>query len=171
MEGPYPELDRKETVVLTKTGRVKSMKVENSQFSSSPLVKLAMVTESIPMSEKPVKAGDKWESEFDNPMVEGKKVKATYTLTGKEKVGDVETVAIKSTASIPPKADAEAKENIEIETVYFIDPKAGQIVRVKSSMKNVVIEEQGMTIKFSGDSESVRMTEKEAKEAAEKKDK
>jgi hypothetical protein len=169
MEVPNPEPDAKRTTVVNKAGRIKSVKMENSQQADSPLVKLTLITETAPMSEKAVKVGDKWESEFDNPLVEGKKIKASYTLTGKEKVGDIEAIKIKSTTTIPPKADAAEKDNIEIETTYFIDPKANQVVRIKSTTKNVEFEAMGMMLKFSGDQDSVRLTEKEAKETTEKK--
>jgi hypothetical protein len=161
MEIDNPEKDRKVTTVTNKSGIIVKRKVENSSQADSPLEKLNALSASFPIPSKPVKVGDTWKTELDNPMVEGKKVTATSKLTGKEKVGDVETLVVKIEGAIPPKADATEKDHIKVTGTYYVNPQTGRLVKVKGILENAELDIMGMSTKLNGESEMVVLSEKE----------
>lgn len=149
-----PEPDRKTILWINKAGVVVKQKIENSQQADSPIAKMAVLTMSTPIPDKPVKIGDTWKTEFDNPLVEGKKVTVTSKLVGKEKIGEVETLAVKMDVSVLPKADATDKDAVKLETTYYVDPQAGRVVRMKNLTDNAEFDVMGTPLKFSSESVS-----------------
>ncbi len=84
--------------------------------------------------EKPVKPGDSWEAEFDNPAVKGKKVTVKTTFVGIEKGDKADLWKIKSVATAESGVD---NGKIEHENVSWIDPAQGVAVKYETTQKNV----------------------------------
>ncbi|MCS6776425.1 MAG: hypothetical protein RMJ43_00975 [Chloroherpetonaceae bacterium] len=160
-EVPNPEPDRKTVIVINKAGIVTKLKTENSQQAGSPMEKVGMLASSTPIPEKPVRIGEEWKTELDNPLLEGKKVTVLSRLTGKEKINGVETLVVQMKAEVAPKADSGENEKIRLVTTYYVDPQAGRIVRVKSVTENVEVEVMGMTIRISAETVSNLLKEGE----------
>jgi hypothetical protein len=111
------------------------------------------------LSEKPVKAGDKWEVpvEMELPKIGKLKGKTTYTCEGPDKVGDRKTMRIGATADHTFELSAEqggAKVSGTLTTtnstgtVQF-DPEAGRVVSIKRTFAmsgQLSVDVNGMTI-------------------------
>lgn len=148
------EPDRKVTEVVNKTGVVIKRTIENSQQADAALEKLSFIGASFPTPPKPVKIGDTWKTEINNPLVEGKKVTVTSKLTGKEKIKDVETLVVKVEVAVPPSAEATEKDHVKMITTYYVNPQEGRLVRVKGSIENAPFDVQGMTGIIGGEQEA-----------------
>src|SRR5204862_7601920 len=85
-------------------------------------------------TDKEVKPGDSWDTEPDNQAAKSKKVKLKTTFVGTEKVDGKELLKLKQ-AGEPEVDDAGAK--MSYETVYWLDPASGGIVKAESTVKDL----------------------------------
>lgn len=137
--------------------------------------KAAVVNEQdafIVLSDKPVKAGDKWESSFEVELPKTGKLKAksTYTYEGPDKVGDLKTARIGVTTDLSFELDIDqggAKITGTLTTsnssgtVQF-DPAAGRVVSIKRSLSlsgQMSVDVGGMTIPVDNQQEQTSSVE------------
>ncbi len=86
--------------------------------------------------DKPVKIGDKWDAEImlDENLP---KAKVEYTVSGIEKVNDIETLKIRV---VSQGADAKAKEGENTQSYeghFWVDLKSGMVVRAEMKFKGL----------------------------------
>jgi hypothetical protein len=153
------KLSQKDFITLNRNGVVVKHRVEDSPSGINNYDRMAPLLASTPVPPKPVRIGDTWKTEMDNPLVPGKQVTLTSTLMGKEKIGKVELLLIKIEALVPPRESAEEKELVKIEHTYTIDPRPGSVAtqpqRSKVIVQNVEIASpDGQNVKVDVDSES-----------------
>lgn len=126
--------------VVTPQGYVIRHSVENAPPGLEKIVGLSVMQSVTPAPDKPVMIGDTWKSEIANLLVEGKKVTMNSKLVGKEKVAGVDALKVDFDVAIPPKADSSEQEFIKVEGSYFVDPKAGRLMRALYNVENLEIQ-------------------------------
>jgi hypothetical protein len=151
--GMDTELDDKSVTTETrdKTGKLVDWAHESNgsmEFFSPEIARLQSILTVPVLADKEVKPGDSWDTELDNPAAKNKKVKLKTTFVGTEKVDGVELLKLKQ-AGEPEVDDAGAK--MSYETVYWLQPASGAIVKAESTVKDLPTLSVGvisMTIKM-----------------------
>lgn len=114
---------------------------------------LQTVARSYPAPKKPVKVGESWETELDNPLLPGKKVTLISILTGVEKIKGADCLAIDVQASVPTPGENGEKEDIKVTGTYYLDLKAINVVSGKSALLHVPVKLKDETVYFDIDGE------------------
>jgi hypothetical protein len=125
------------TDTVSRKGLLLKHETENAPPDPLQLDKLLAVLANMPVPDQPVKIGDSWKTELDNPGVPGKKISMTSTLVGKEKVAGIDTLKIKTQLALPTADNATDQDTIKLEGTYNMDPKEGRLVRADSSIANL----------------------------------
>jgi hypothetical protein len=124
------------TMTCDKSGKLLTFKPErpdNPYLSESTLFLIAL-TDRVIFPDKPVKPGDTWTTELDNPQVKGKKVVIKTTFVGEEKAGDVPVWKVKQTF----EADVEGGgAKMTSEATLLLDAANGDTVEEEQTMKNI----------------------------------
>jgi hypothetical protein len=138
MSGMDQEIPGGEKSVETrdKLGKLIEIKLpESAQSVLSPEVqKLAAITADVLLSGKEVKAGDTWSTEFDNPILKGKKFSVKTTYIGTEKLDGKELWKIKQLASVD--VDDQGAKTVQ-DTITWLDPANGQMVKMEGTVKGI----------------------------------
>jgi hypothetical protein len=124
------------TVTRDKANKVLTFKpkVEDNPYLSSTTQHLLAYADHIVFPDKPVKPGDSWTTEIDNPQVKGKKVTIKTTYVSADKAEDVAVWKIKQTV----EADTEvADSKLKAETTATLDAANGQLVEAEQTVKGV----------------------------------
>ena len=122
------------TVTTNKYSRILTYKPDNDDnpyLSASTLHLLALV-DTIIFPDKPVKAGDSWTSDLDNPAVKDKKVTIKTTFVGADKDDGKDVWKVKQTMS----ADTDAGK-MTADTTALLDASNGQLVHAEMDVKGV----------------------------------
>jgi hypothetical protein len=124
------------TEIRDKNGKLTELKVDEAAggFMTPEIQQLVARASDIHLSDKPVKAGDTWQNEFDNPAVKGKKVVAKGTYVGIDKVDGQELWKVKQTVEADTDADG---KKLAIEVTTWLDTAKGQTVKMEGSAKDV----------------------------------
>jgi hypothetical protein len=124
------------TVTQDKANKIlayKSDKEENPYFDTSTL-HLLVIVDNIVFPDKPVKPGDTWKTEIDNPAVKGKKVTLKTTFVGSDKAGGVAAWKIKQTLEA---ATDDNGNTMTAEMTAMLDAANGQMIEAEQSLKSV----------------------------------
>ncbi len=115
------------------------VRIEGEGGNSSSMTSMTSAT----FPDKPVKVGDKWEREVSTG--EGMpKLKVEYEVVGVEKVGEQETLKLKTSAQT---ANAKEGENSTSYSGHFwVDLKTGMAVRLEMKIKGLQTEGAPMPI-------------------------
>ena len=126
----------KVTATRDKYGKLVELKApeEAGAFMSPEVQKFQASITDILMPEKPVKAGDSWTTELDNPMVKGKKFSVKTTFVGIEKLEGKEYWKVKQTATADSDA-AGAKTTVEF--TAMLEPATGTIFSAEGTVKDL----------------------------------
>ncbi len=133
------EMDAPQSPAVTET-REKSGKLtkavsaaDNPVFPAEVVSLLAAVREVV-FTDKPVKSGDTWNVEFDNPAVKGKKITLKSTYSGIDKVDGKDFWKVKHTGEAEVNA---AGEKVTFEMTEWREPATGRIEKGESSVKGI----------------------------------
>ncbi len=124
------------TLTRDKTGKLLDYKADDSGggFMAPEVQKLvAMISDTL-FPNKPVKAGDIWQAELDDPVVKDKKVVVKGSFIGVEKVQDKDLWKVKQSAEAPVDADG---NKMTMEITMYLDPATGQPVKGEGSVKDL----------------------------------
>lgn len=119
------------TSTRDKLGRVSDTKAEGfkGRLAENNIGGQQMFTRVLPAlySPKPVKAGDTWkvDIDLDNEMFPGMRAVGNSTLVGSEKVGDIQTLKVKTLADATKEAI-----KLHLEAITNLDAETGKIVRL-----------------------------------------
>lgn len=141
------------TVIVDKRGKVLSVSRPAASMGLIPdgLMKLLAILSQCVLPDKPVKPGDKWTTDFDNPTMKNSKFTLKGTLLGTEKVGDQTYLKVRETVSdllldiSEPGAGA-----LSTQTTFWVVPDTGRVARLETTVKNLPIPALGsadMTMK------------------------
>ena len=84
--------------------------------------------------DEPVKPGDSWTTEVDNPQVKGKKVTIKTTFVGDDKADGAPALKFKQTL----EADTDAADaKLKAETTALLDPTTGQLIEEEQTAKGI----------------------------------
>lgn len=124
------------TETFDKAGKMTGYKAENpdEQYFSVGIQNLLAISYHIILPDKPVKSGDTWETQVDNPVVKSKKITIKGTYLGTEKKDDVEMWKIKQTVEA---ATAEDGSKMTTEVTVYLDPKDGNEQKLTADVKGV----------------------------------
>lgn len=129
-------LATKVTLTTDKLGKI--VKYERSLDDLSVMAPevehLLAVAQDYVLPDKPVKPGDKWEYELDNPVVKDKKVTIKGTFVGYEKVEETRVWKVKQTMTAVTDSSG---SKMEAEMVFLINPEDGVTMRAEGAFKNV----------------------------------
>ena len=128
------------SITLDKSGKLISfMRAESAQAQQGPMrqtpeaVKLEeLLTEPV-LSENAVKAGDSWNTEFDNPVVKGKTFKLKTTFIGYETVGGVSLLKLMQSGEAVANEKGETMSN---SMTVWINPETGLVEKRESTVGN-----------------------------------
>ncbi|HLK55962.1 MAG TPA: hypothetical protein VKU00_05345 [Chthonomonadaceae bacterium] len=152
------------TTTRTKLGKMVDWKVdkEDEQFLSLKLQRLLEALNETLFPEKAVKAGDSWETEIANPVIEDKKVKVKSTYVGTDKVDGVDLWKIKQTAEPVVNGDG---DKVTHEQTVWIDPANGRLVKAEQEVKDIPTQLGKLSWKVKIEAKAVKAekAEKEAK--------
>ena len=151
------------TMTLDKANKVLTYKpkVEDNPYLSATTLHLLALSERIIFTDKPVKPGDSWTTEVDNPQVKGKKVKIKTTFVGSDKVGDVAAWKVKQEL----EADTEVVDNkLKSETTALLDSATGYLLKAEQTVSGVP--SQNGPVEWKGKIERVKPTEKKVEKTA-----
>ena len=135
---PNPAVGSITTAVFSSNGLV--LKRERSvavQEGSEILQKLDRILLAQPAPPMPVKIGETWTTDLDNPLLEGKKVTFTSKLTGKERIQGVEALAVEVQVDVPTKEGAEATDIVKLSGTYYLDPAQGRHLKLNYLVENL----------------------------------
>ncbi len=123
------------TVTMDKSGKLTDLKVDkpNDNFSSGTL-QLIEIAHHIILSDKPVKEGDSWETQLDDPVVKGKQVTIKDTYLGTEKREGATLWKIKQTVEAQVN---DTGDKMTSEMTSLLDPKTGGEVHEEGNVKNM----------------------------------
>jgi hypothetical protein len=107
---------------------------------SPEVQKLMAATSEIILTDKEVKPGESWTTEFENPIVKEKKVAVKTTFVGMDKVEGKEYWKVKQTATA--ETDAAGAKSIADMTAW-LDPADGSMFKMEGSVKDIPIEQAG----------------------------
>jgi hypothetical protein len=116
-----------------KTGKLVDFKAENGGILTPEILRQLEIMRMPILPEKAVKAGDSWQSEFDNPAVKGKKFTVKTTFAGMDKVDGTDLWKVKQGGS--PETDADGAK-MGYDATYWLDPATGQIVKSEVTIKD-----------------------------------
>jgi hypothetical protein len=122
------------TLTRDKQGRVKGVEGslgEGPVFTREVALALLEFDEPI-LSDKPVVVGQTWETERDNPLMNGKKFLLKTTLEAVEKDGDKTLWKVKQSANLETSADP-----LKNETTFWLDSANGQVVKLESNVSGL----------------------------------
>lgn len=124
------------TELRDKNGKLTEVKVDEAAngFMTPDMQQLIAKASDVHLTDKPVKAGDTWTTEFDNPAVKGKKFTAKSTYVGIEKVDGQDLWKVKQT--VEADSDADGKK-LTIDFTAWLDPAKGQTVKMEGNAKDV----------------------------------
>src|SRR5258706_1820202 len=124
------------TEIRDKNGKLTEVKVDEAAagFMSPEIQQLVAKASDVHLTDKPVKAGDNWTTEFDNPAVKGKKFTAKSNYIGIDKVHGQDLWKVKQT--VEADSDADGKK-LTIEFTAWLDPAKGQTVKMEGNAKDV----------------------------------
>ena len=117
-----------------KNNKLVAFKAEGGQFFSLESLHLQMISTSLIYPDKAVKSGDKWETEYENPVVKDKKFKVETTYVGKETVDKEELF------KLTQKMEADGDENgtkTKVQMTFWLD-KEGGIVKSEQKAEGIV---------------------------------
>ncbi len=123
------------TVMQTSSGKIISYKPEmdNNPYLSATTQHLIAIAEQIIYPDKPVKPGDSWKTEIDNPQVKGKKVTITTTYVGSDKADGMPAWKVKQTLD----ADTDSGGKMTAEITALLDTTNGQLIQADQSAKGI----------------------------------
>ncbi len=125
-------------VVITrgKNGRISKLEFPSGgqEIMTAEIRELMSLIPEVIMSDKPVKAGDTWEAEADNPAVKGKKIAFKSSYVGTEKVGEVAAWKIKQSAEALTD-DKGAK--LSSEFTFWLDPANGYTLKSEAKADGI----------------------------------
>jgi hypothetical protein len=124
------------TEIRDKNGKLTEIKMDEAAagFMTNEIQILVAKASDVQLSDKPVKAGDSWQNEFDNPAVKGKKVVAKTTYVGLDKLDGTDRWKIKQT--VEADSDADGKK-LSIEITAWLDTTNGRNVKLEGSAKDI----------------------------------
>jgi hypothetical protein len=85
------------------------------------------------LSDKPVTVAQTWETERDNPLVNGKKFLLKTTLEAVEKDGNKTLWKVKQVADL----ETTEAEMLKSESTFWLDSANGQVVKLESSVSGL----------------------------------
>jgi hypothetical protein len=140
------------TVTLDRYGRILSYETETgNNLTPAPIRHLLEISSRIVFSDQPVKPGDSWYTELDNPLVPGKKLTLRTTYVGNTKVDGVDAWKFKQSM----KADTGlGSPKMRAETTALVDPKTGLLIEAQQDVKGVPT--QTGPLSFTGKIERVK---------------
>lgn len=123
-------------VTVDKANKVLSFKPEkeDNPYLSTAAQHLIALIDRIVLPDKPVKPGDSWTTEVDNPQVKGKKVTIKTTFVGEDKADGAPAMKFKQTLEADTGA-ADAK--LKAETTALLDPGTGQLIEEEQTAKGI----------------------------------
>jgi hypothetical protein len=124
------------TLTMDRYGKLLSYKpqMENTVFISVSALHLLTLMDGIIFPNRPVKPGDSWKTELDNPAVKGKKVALKTIYIGLEKAGDVDAWKVRQTL------DADTEESgvkMVGEITALLDAATGELIQAEQTVKGV----------------------------------
>jgi hypothetical protein len=122
------------TVTRDKYGKISGLKGADAGILSPEMQSLLAMLDEIVVGEKPVKAGEAWESVFNNPAVKDQKFTVKGTYIGTEKLGDKTLWKVKQTGEAAVDA---AGKKMTVEATGWIDPADGTLVRQESTVTDL----------------------------------
>ena len=124
------------TVVQTKNGRIITYtpEMEDNPYLSTPTLHLLSMVDHIVFPDHPVKPGESWKSEVDNPAVKGKKVSIKTTFVGPDKSEGTAVWKIKQTVEAETE---DAGNKLTAETTALLDMTTGQLIQAEHEVKNI----------------------------------
>lgn len=136
-----------QTIVRNKVGKLIELKTDEAaaQFMAPEVQKLSTMIGDVLFPEKPVKAGETWQTELDNPIIKGKKVVVKGTFIGVEKLDGMDVWKVKQSAEA---ATAEDGTKMSIEITTFLDPATGEAVKSESIVKDLPTQFGAMSSKM-----------------------
>ena len=123
-------------VTVDKANKVVAFKPEkdDNPYLSATCQHLMSLIDRIILPDKPVKPGDSWTTEVDNPQVKGKKVTIKTTFVGDDKADGAPALKFKQTL----EADTDAADaKLKAETTALLDPATGQLIEEEQTAKGL----------------------------------
>lgn len=122
-------------VTINKANKVLTFKPEkeDNPYLSTAAQHLIALIDRVILPDKPVKAGDSWTTEVDNPQVKGKKVTIKTTFVGEDKADGAPALKFKQTL----EADTDANAKLTAETTALLDPATGQLIEEEQTAKGI----------------------------------
>ncbi|HLJ57699.1 MAG TPA: hypothetical protein VKT77_21870 [Chthonomonadaceae bacterium] len=121
------------TLTYDKTGKLVEFKAEEGGILTPEVLRLLETMRMPILSDKQVKSGDSWQTEFDNPAVKGKKFTVKTTFAGVDKVDGADLWRLKQEGA--PDTDANGAK-MGYDGTYWLDPATGQIVKADVKIKD-----------------------------------
>jgi hypothetical protein len=121
------------TLTYDKAGKLIDFKSEEGGVITPETLRQLEIMRTPILPDKQVKAGDSWQSEFDNPAVKGKKFTVKTTFVGAEKTDGADLWKVRQEGS--PEIDA-AGAKMGFDATYWLDPASGQIVKADVKIKD-----------------------------------
>jgi hypothetical protein len=123
-----------ETITSDKLGKITAYKpsTEPNMYLSDACLHLLSIVDRIVFSDKPVKPGDSWTSEVENPVAKGKKVAVKTTYVGTEKADGADAWKVKQTLD----ADTEGGK-MTADVTALLDAATGQLISADQAVKGV----------------------------------
>jgi hypothetical protein len=114
------------TLTYDKAGKLIDFKSEDGGVITPVTARQLEIMRMPILVEREVKAGDSWESEFDNPALKGKKFNVKTTFLGLDKLDGVDLWKVQQKGA--PEIDSIGAK-MGFEATYWLDPASGQTVR------------------------------------------
>jgi hypothetical protein len=130
------------TVTTDKRGKVLSVKRESGTAGMMPesIMKLLAMLSQCVLPEKPVKPGDTWTTQFDNPTLKNGKFAVKSTFVGPDKLEDQNYLKVRETVSDLLLDIAEpGSSGLSAQTLFWIVPETGRVARLETKVKNLPI--------------------------------
>lgn len=124
------------TMTMNKYGRVLSYKLdEDTQQYFTPQTMFLVVASGHPiLSDKPVKPGESWTTQMDDPLVKGKTITIKSTFVGIERVDGADAWRVKQTMDAPTQ-DSGADMTTSVDAL--LDPSTGRLIKADEMYKSV----------------------------------
>ena len=129
-------------------GRVVVFKVDGGPMGFEQFTNLIAIQHNYPTPDKPVKIGESWKSEIDNPVAKEKKLHFTSTLVGKEKLLGLDVLKVKVELSFGMSKDTAEKDEIKSTETYYVDVTGSRIIRTLIKIPELKIDANGMEMKM-----------------------
>jgi hypothetical protein len=122
------------TVTANKYSRILTYKLDNDDnpYLSASTMHLLAFVDTIIFPDKPVRAGDSWTSEIDNPAMTNKKLTIKTTFVGANKADGKDVWKVKQTLS----ADTDSGK-MTADTTATLDASNGQLMHAEMDVKGV----------------------------------